>query len=120
MRLVKGAYREGRDAAYSTRQEVRGSYSKLMRGLFERGENFTIATHDSVLVDEARKLSDSHHAKFEFAMLRGIRDELKLELVHSGYRVVEYIPYGEEWYAYSVRRIKEHPSNVWLLLRSLI
>jgi len=120
VRLVKGAYREGRDVVYPNREEVRKNYSRLMHALFERGDNFTIATHDSALIEEAKRLSDSHHVKFEFAMLRGIRDELKSELVRSGYRVVEYIPYGDQWYAYSIRRMKEHPSNVWLLLRSLL
>ena len=52
-------------------------------------------------------------------MLRGIRDDLKLRAGEEGYRVVDYLPYGEEWYPYSVRRIKEHPSNIWLLLRSI-
>jgi proline dehydrogenase len=119
VRLVKGAYREDDQTVYRFRREVSENYSRLMRQLFERGENFTIATHDSTLVDEARKLADSHHKPFEFGMLRGIRDELKAELVASGYKVVDYIPYGDQWYAYSVRRIKEHPSNAWLLLRSL-
>jgi proline dehydrogenase len=120
VRLVKGAYREGREVVYPNGDEVRKNYSRLMHVLFERGDNFTIATHDSVLIEEAKRLSDSHHVKFEFAMLRGIRDELKSELVRSGYRVVEYIPYGDQWYAYSIRRMKEHPSNVWLLLRSFL
>jgi proline dehydrogenase len=119
VRLVKGAYREDSQTVYSSRREISENYSRLMRQLFERGEDFTIATHDSTLIDEARKLADSHHKKFEFGMLRGIRDELKTELVASGYKVVDYIPYGDRWYAYSVRRIKEHPSNIWLLLRSL-
>jgi len=119
VRLVKGAYREDRDTVFSSRREVSENYSRLMRLLFERGENFTIATHDSALIEEARGLAESHHKKFEFGMLRGIRDELKTELVASGYKVVDYIPYGDQWYAYSIRRIKEHPSNVWLLLRSL-
>ncbi|MDA4136092.1 MAG: proline dehydrogenase family protein [Thaumarchaeota archaeon] len=119
VRLVKGAYREDHDTVFGSRREVSANYSKLMRLLFERGEGFTIATHDSALVEEARVLAESRHKKFEFGMLRGIRDELKAELVASGYKVVDYIPYGDQWYAYSIRRIKEHPSNVWLLLRSL-
>ena len=119
VRLVKGAYREDRQVAFPSRQQVSENYSRLMRLLFDRGEGFTIATHDSRLIDEARQISASRGAKFGFAMLRGIRDELKAELVSSGYRVTDYIPYGDQWYPYSVRRMKEHPSNVWLLLRSL-
>lgn len=119
IRLVKGAYKEGNDFVYSTRREVRENYAKLMGALFERGERFAIGTHDSVLIDMAKKLAESAHVEFRFEMLKGIRDELKGELVKSGYKVSEYLPYGDRWYAYSKRRITEHPSNIWLLLRSL-
>jgi proline dehydrogenase len=91
-----------------------------MAMLFERGENFAIATHDSKLVDEAKKLAESKHVDFRFEMLKGIRNDLKGELVKSGYKVYEYLPYGDQWFAYSRRRMTEHPSNVWLLLRSLV
>lgn len=120
VRLVKGAYREPSDMVYRTREEVRGNFAKLMKILFERGNNFAVATHDSVLIDGARELAKSHHPTFEFEMLKGIRDELKMELVEEGYRMVDYIPYGDQWYDYSMRRIREHPSNIWLLLRSLL
>lgn len=120
VRLVKGAYREPSDLVYRTREEVRGNFAKLMKILFERGNNFAVATHDSVLIDGARELAKSHPATFEFEMLKGIRDELKMELVEEGYRMVDYIPYGDQWYDYSMRRIREHPSNIWLLLRSLL
>jgi len=120
VRLVKGAYRESRDVVYPSRKEVSGSFSRLMGTLFDRGDGFAIATHDSALVEEARKLAESKHADFEFEMLKGIRDELKDDLVKSGYRVSEYLPYGDRWFAYSRRRITEHPSNILLLLRSMV
>ncbi|HVC27176.1 MAG TPA: proline dehydrogenase family protein [Nitrososphaerales archaeon] len=120
VRLVKGAYREPSDLVFRSRQQVTENYLKLMRTLFEKGQGFAVATHDSRPIREAQKLHESSpNTKFEFEMLRGIRDDLKLELARAGYRVVDYMPYGEEWYPYSVRRIKEHPSNVWLLLRSI-
>jgi proline dehydrogenase len=119
VRLVKGAYNEPRDVVYGSRKETSENYSRLLRQLFERGDDFTVATHDSTLIDEARKLSSTHNRRFQFGMLRGIRDELKKELASSGYKVVDYIPYGDQWYSYSVRRIQEHPSNIWLLFRSL-
>jgi len=120
VRLVKGAYRESRDVIYPSRKEVSASFSKLMGELFERGGRFAIATHDSALVDEARKLAESKHADFEFEMLKGVRADLKDELVKSGYKVSEYLPYGDRWFAYSKRRITEHPSNILLLLRSMV
>jgi proline dehydrogenase len=120
VRLVKGAYREGPDFAFPTKAEVNKSYERLMTSLFERGDGFAIATHDGALVERAKALAESSHAKFRFEFLKGIRDELKADLVKSGYAVSEYLPYGDRWWAYSKRRITEHPSNVWLLLRSVV
>ena len=120
VRLVKGAYREPPDLVFRNRREVDENFSALTRTLFERGDNFAIATHDSKLIDEAKKLADSKHVSFRFEMLKGIRNDLKAELVSSGYKVFEYLPYGEEWYAYSRRRLTEHPSNILLLARSLL
>jgi proline dehydrogenase len=120
VRLVKGAYREGPDFVYPTRAEVSKNFEKLMVTLFDKGSGFAIGTHDSVLVDRAKALSESSHSSFHFELLKGIRDDLKDELVKSGYGVYEYLPYGDRWWAYSKRRISEHPSNIWLLLRSLI
>lgn len=120
VRLVKGAYKESRDFVYPTRKEVSDNFEKLMGVLFERSDGFAIATHDSALVDKAKKLAESKHVEFRFELLKGIREDLKDELVKSGYRVSEYLPYGDRWYAYSKRRITEHPSNIWLLLRSLV
>jgi proline dehydrogenase len=120
VRLVKGAYREPPGVVFQSREQVTENFLKLMRTLFERGEGFAVATHDSRPIEEAEKLHESDPGtKFEFEMLRGIRDDLKLRLAKAGHRVVDYMPYGEEWYAYSMRRLKEHPSNIWLLLRSV-
>jgi proline dehydrogenase len=120
VRLVKGAYRESRDFVYSTKREVNENFTKLLEILFERGEGFAVGTHDSALIDKAKELTASRHVDFRFELLKGIRDDVKTDLVKSGFKVSEYLPYGDRWYAYSKRRITEHPSNVWLLLRSLV
>jgi len=120
VRLCKGAYNESPEVVYKKRKQIDENYSKLMRILFERSRGFAIATHDEKLIEEACRLSNVHHADFEFEMLMGIRDKKKLELVDRGYRVSEYIPFGRSWWAYSVRRIREHKSNIFLLARSLI
>jgi proline dehydrogenase len=119
VRLVKGAYHEPEEHAFSTKEEVDANYAKLMKMLFEGGSNFAIATHDDRLVEEAIRLSggDRH---FEFQMLMGIRDELKSDLAARGFAVTEYIPYGSQWLPYSVRRIRERKRNLLLLARSLI
>jgi len=120
VRLVKGAYHESHDIVLPSRQEIRKNYINQMQMLFDQGEFFALGTHDSVLVNAAKKMSDSKHVDFEFEFLKGIREDLKEELVRSGYKVSDYLPYGDQWYNYSKRRITEHPSNVWLLLRSLV
>ena len=120
VRLVKGAYRESRELVYHTRSEVSENFTKLLGVLFDRGHDFAVGTHDSALIEKARELGTSKRVDFRFELLKGIRDETKEELVKAGYNVSEYLPYGDRWYAYSKRRITEHPSNVWLLLRSLV
>jgi len=121
IRLVKGAYsRERPEVVFKDRDEIRVVFSKYSKFLFENGNDFGIASHDTVLVDEAKKFAETHKVTFHFEFLRGIRNELKEELVGSGYRVYDYLPYGDEWYNYSMRRVKEHPSNMLLLLQSLV
>ena len=120
VRLCKGAYNESPEVVYKRKDQINQNFSKLMRMIFERSKGFAIATHDEKLIKEAIQLSNVHHADFEFEMLMGIRDKKKLELVERGYRVSEYIPFGKSWWAYSVRRICEHKSNIFLLARSLI
>jgi proline dehydrogenase len=119
VRLVKGAYREQEEHAFSTREEVDVNFSKLMKMLFDGKSYFAIATHDSSLIEEAINMSGDSK-KFEFQMLMGIRDELKGELVGRKFAVSEYIPYGSQWLPYSVRRIRERKRNILLLARSLI
>lgn len=115
IRLVKGAYRENKKNAYKTRHEVDENYKKIMRMLFLDGNEFAIATHDSKMIDFAIELSKKHERRFEFQMLKGIRDELKPVLIKSGFAISEYIPYGTNWLPYSIRRIKERKRNILLL-----
>jgi len=118
VRLVKGAYHEAEEHVFVTEEEVNANFSKLMKMLFESNNYFAIATHNSDLIEEA--ISMGNGTKFEFQMLKGIRDELKLELVTKGFVVSEYIPYGSQWLPYSVRRIMERKRNLLLLARSLL
>ncbi|OLD14982.1 MAG: hypothetical protein AUI50_08440 [Crenarchaeota archaeon 13_1_40CM_2_52_14] len=119
VRLVKGAYPENAEVAYSKRSDVDANYLKLMKTLFAEGDHFGIGTHDGKLLDKARAMARDFKGAFEFQLLKGIRDDLKPSLVEEGYRVSEYIPYGPEWYNYSKRRMRERKRNVLLLLRSI-
>ena len=126
LRIVKGAYSEEKDKAYQSINEINQNFSTLMKLVLEESVYdgiVAIATHDSKLIQEALVLSwkGSERVKnLQFQLLKGIRDELKLQLVTNGYLVLEYIPYGEKWLQYSIRRIKERKRNVFLLARSLI
>jgi proline dehydrogenase len=120
IRLVKGAYRENAEIAFKSKEKVDANYLKLMNILFEKGNEFGIATHDVKMIDQAIALSKRHSRKFEFQMLRGIRDELKPSLVKKGFALSEYIPYGTNWLPYSIRRLKERKRNILLLGSSFV
>jgi proline dehydrogenase len=119
IRLVKGAYDEKSDIAYSSRYDVTMNFSKIMGFLFYKSPFFTIATHDDRLIYEAIEANKTHQKKIEFQMLLGVRQELKIELVVKGFTVVDYIPYGKKWFPYSLRRIRERKRNILLILRSI-
>lgn len=118
IRLVKGAYAEKSDIAYSSRADITINFSKLMGFLFYRSPFFAIATHDERLINEAIEANKTHQKKIEFQMLHGVREELKNELVRKGLKVVDYIPYGKNWFPYSMRRIRERKRNILLIFRS--
>jgi proline dehydrogenase len=120
IRLVKGAYNENSKIGFKSKSKVDLNYLKLMKLLFKEGNEFGIATHDSTLINHAIKLSKKFERKFEFQMLKGIRDELKPELSKKGFVVSDYIPYGTNWLPYSIRRVKERKRNILLLGSSFI
>lgn len=124
IRLVKGAYSQDRINAFQTKREIDNNFSMLMRFMLDNlhpDEILAIATHDSKLVKEAISILKGREIKnIQFQFLKGIRDELKRELVHKGFSVWEYAPYGERWFPYSARRIRERKRNIILLARSLI
>ena len=127
VRLVKGAYSEDKRIAFQSIEKINSNFSKLMKMLFEYSNTndniFAIATHDPKLIDEAIVLSkeyDIDSRKFEFQFLMGIQGEMKENLVKRGFRVSEYIPYGNQWLPYSMRRIRERKRNILLLARSLL
>lgn len=120
IRLVKGAYKEDGSVAFKTRYDVDQSYLKLLKILFQKGNEFGVATHDTKMIGTAIKLAKKYERKFEFQMLRGIRDELKPDLLKKGFSLSEYIPYGTNWLPYSIRRLKERKRNILLLGSSFI
>lgn len=119
MRLVKGAYSEKKDIAFSSRSEVTKNFSKLMGYLFYKSAFFAVATHDEQLINEAIEVNKVHKKRLEFQMLMGVREELKRQLVSKGFNVVDYIPYGKKWLPYTTRRLSERKRNILLIMRSI-
>ena len=120
IRLVKGAYREKARISFKTKKDVDDNYLKLMKVLFTKSNEFAIASHDIKIIQKAQNLSKKYPRKFEFQFLKGLRDELKMDLVKKKFVVSDYIPYGVNWLPYSIRRIKERKRNILLLGSSLI
>ena len=120
IRLVKGAYKEPPEAAFQKFSEVSGNWLTLAKELFNKSGRFAVGTHDRSLVGRALKLSEGYAGRFEFQMLMGVRDSLKEELLGKGKRVVEYIPYGTDWYGYGIRRLLEKKRNVLYFAQGLI
>jgi proline dehydrogenase len=123
IRLVKGAYKEPKSVAYQLKSEVDAAYVREMKYLLDNGTYPAIATHDPAIIDDAiahvraRGLTAD---RFEFQMLFGIRRDLQRSLVGAGYRVRVYIPFGQQWFPYFMRRLGERPANVGFVLRSLL
>jgi proline dehydrogenase len=121
-RLCKGIYKERKEIAFQGRGEVQQNFVRLLEMMLKSGSYVGIATHDSVLIDAAYELiSDMHLAKdrYEFQMLLGVRPELRRKLVRDGHKVRLYVPFGEHWYGYSLRRFKENPEIAGYVFRAL-
>lgn len=122
IRLVKGAYLEPPAVAYPRKADVDAAYRRLTEVLLRRGTYPAIATHDPRMIAHARAVAARDGIgpeRFEFQMIYGVRRDLQAELVRQGYHVRVYVPFGEQWYPYFMRRLGERPANVLFLLRSV-
>jgi proline dehydrogenase len=122
VRLCKGAYNEPESVAFQSRSDVDGSYSRCLEILM-RGNGYPmVATHDPTHVASAETLIADTRRKpdsYEFQMLYGIRPDEQRRLASEGSTVRVYVPYGDEWYGYLMRRLAERPANVTFFLRAL-
>jgi proline dehydrogenase len=123
VRLCKGAYDEPHSVAFATKQEVDENYIALTKLLLDEGKYPALATHDDAMIEAAlAHVRDRGYLpeRFEFQMLYGIRRDRQRELVSQGYRMRLYVPFGEAWYPYFMRRLAERPANVWFLVRNML
>jgi proline dehydrogenase len=113
IRLCKGIYIEPEDISYRDADEIRNSYERLLEQLFEGGATqVAIATHDPALVEHAENTIQRMNIakdRYEFQMLLGVAGPLRRELIAKGHSMRVYVPFGERWLDYSLRRLRENP-----------
>lgn len=123
IRLCKGIYVENASIAYKGKEEIRDNYKKLLKLILDNGLYVGIATHDEPLIKFAESEIKSRglsRESYEFQMLLGVSEDKRDELIRKGYRIRIYLPFGEDWYGYSVRRLKENPQMAGHVFKSII
>ena len=123
VRLCKGIYDEPRRIAYKDFDTVRENYRLLLEELLRGGAYVGIATHDEFLVWHALRLIHQLEVpkdRYEFQMLLGVDEELRGILVNAGHKLRVYVPFGEDWYEYSTRRLKENPKIAGYVAKDVI
>lgn len=123
VRLCKGIYIEPRPIAWKGYETVRHNFVAALEKLIRRGVYAAIATHDEYLVCAATALIDRHRVprdRYEFQMLLGVDHELRRILLAAGHRLRVYVPYGADWYPYSVRRLRENPEIALHVMNALL
>ncbi len=123
VRICKGAYKEPAAVAFPEKADVDRNYVTAMHHLMEHGNYPGIATHDEVIIAEAKRFAKEKGIasdRYEFQMLYGVRRDLQEGLVRDGYRVRCYVPFGTQWYPYLMRRLAERPANVAFMAGNVV
>ncbi len=121
-RICKGIYVEPASLAYKDKQMIRDNFLKMLESMLKNGNYVGIATHDEYLVDNAYRLIKELNIpndKFEFQMLLGVREDLRDKINNDGYKIRIYVPFGEDWYAYSIRRLQENPQMARYIVKNI-
>jgi proline dehydrogenase len=122
IRLCKGIYNESSVIAFKKRKEIRDNFLRLLNMIMDNGLYLGIATHDEYLVNGAYTAIQKHGLKndsYEFQMLLGVKEKLRDNIVKDGHRLRVYVPFGEQWYAYSIRRLKENPHMALYITKAI-
>lgn len=121
-RICKGIYVEPEEIAYKKYTEINEHFLEDLEIMFKNGIYPGIATHDTPLVEGSYKLIEKYNVpneNFEFQMLYGVTPALRKSILNKGYRMRVYVPYGEKWFAYSTRRLKENPKMANEIIKAL-
>lgn len=123
IRLCKGAYNEPPAVAFPHKPDVDANYLRLSQSLLSSPVYHGLATHDVSIIEATKSYARQHGiepGRFEFQMLYGVGRELQRELVRQGYNMRIYVPFGQEWYPYFMRRLAERPANVFFIAKNLL
>lgn len=123
VRLCKGAYSEPPEVAFPGKRDVDGNFVVCSERLLAKGNYPAIATHDEAIIDHVRAYAQRNgiaRDRFEFQMLYGVRRDLQLALRRDGYRMRVYVPFGDQWYPYLMRRLAERPANIAFVVGNLV
>jgi proline dehydrogenase len=121
VRLCKGIYIEPSSIAFTDYDAVRANFVRALDALFEAGAYVGIATHDEWLIGKAlERVAGLDRDGYEFQMLLGVREQRASELVAEGHRLRVYVPYGEQWYEYSLRRLQENPAMAGTVAKATV
>ncbi len=121
-RLCKGIYVESEKIAYKKYEEINKHYLNDLEFMFKNGIYPAIATHDKPLVEGAFELIKKYNVpreNYEFQMLYGVTPQLRKAILEAGHRMRIYVPFGEQWFAYSTRRLKENPAMAKDIIKAL-
>ncbi len=122
LRLVKGAYKESPEVAFPEKADVDENYKKIIKQHLLNGCYAAVATHDDNIINYTKQLEKEYNiprTQFEFQMLYGIRVQSQIDLAREGYKMRVYVPYGNDWYGYFMRRLAERPANVAFVIKGL-
>lgn len=122
IRLCKGIYRENPEIAFTDADDIRNNYKKLLRLLLKHASKTGIATHDDILINDAMHVIETEKISretYEFQMLLGVREERRDAILRLGHHMRIYVPFGEDWYGYSTRRLKENPQVAGYVFKAM-
>ena len=123
VRVCKGIYLEPVEIAYQGADAIRENFVDVLDALLDADAYVAIATHDDWVIDRAKELVQRYglgRERYEFQMLLGVRERLADQLVEEGRRLRIYVPYGRQWYEYSLRRLQENPAMAGAIAKQTI
>ncbi|GAB3414758.1 proline dehydrogenase [Haloparvum alkalitolerans] len=121
VRIVKGAYDEPSEIAYTEKARVNEAYRGDIEYLFKhRDRGVAVGSHDPEMVSLARRLGEEHGTDYEIQMLMGVRDDAQRDLAAQGVEVWQYAPYGDKWLSYFYRRVRERKENLLFAARAVL